>query len=118
MTYLFIDEAHNITDESRGVLLHLTIDKLMEDSFPQVIISMPSASYQDSFSTVFEDLEFTKEITSISPVAKILMEVKPVGRNLVIERFNTQDSITIPKGFKDKHISQILLQSLAEVTAI
>ncbi|TVU85040.1 DEAD/DEAH box helicase [Pseudoalteromonas neustonica] len=108
--YLFIDEAHNITDESRGVLLHLTIDKLMEDSFPQVIISMPSASYQDSFSTVFEDLEFTKEITSISPVAKILMEVKPVGRNLVIERFNTQDSITIPKGFKDKHLSDIALK--------
>jgi replicative superfamily II helicase len=28
--YLFIDEAHNITDDSRGVLLHLTIEKLLE----------------------------------------------------------------------------------------
>ena len=108
--YLFIDEAHNITDESRGVLLHLTIDKLLEDSFPQVIVSMPSASYQDSFSTVFEDVEFKKEITSFSPVAKILMEVKPVGRNLVIKRLNTADNISIPKGFKKKHLSDIALK--------
>ncbi|EWH08094.1 hypothetical protein DS2_19126 [Catenovulum agarivorans DS-2] len=109
--YLFIDEAHNITDESRGVLLHLTIDKLLETSdYPQVIISMPSASYQDSFSTVFDGVEFTKEITSVSPVAKILMEVRPVGRNLTIQRLNTEDKIEIPKGFNGKHLSDIAIK--------
>lgn len=108
--FLFIDEAHNITDESRGVLLHLTIDKLLEDSFPQVIVSMPSASYQDSFSTVFEDVEFKKEITSFSPVAKIMMEIKPVGRDLVINRLNSDDNIRIPKNFTGKHLANISLR--------
>lgn len=108
--FLFIDEAHNITDESRGVLLHLTIDKLLEDSFPQVIVSMPSASYQDSFSSVFKDVEFKKEITSFSPVAKIMMEIKPVGRDLVINRLNTEDNIRIPKNFTGKHLANISLR--------
>ncbi|XBS69172.1 DEAD/DEAH box helicase [Acerihabitans sp. KWT182] len=58
--YLFIDEAHNITDKSRGVLLHLTIEKIIEDSVPQIIISMPSSNYQNSFSTIFKDVEFKK----------------------------------------------------------
>ena len=108
--FLFIDEAHNITDDSRGVLLHLTIEKLLEDSFPQVIVSMPSASYQDSFSTVFEDVEFKKEITSFSPVAKIIMEVKPEGRDLIIKRFNTGNMLRIKKGFKGTRFSDVVLK--------
>ncbi|MBU2878729.1 MULTISPECIES: DEAD/DEAH box helicase [Aliiglaciecola] len=108
--FLFIDEAHNIADESRGVLLHLTIDKLLENSFPQVIVSMPSASYQDSFSSVFKDVEFKKEITSFSPVAKIMMEVKLVGRELAINRLNTNDSIRIPKNFTGLHLADISLR--------
>ena len=30
--YLFVDEAHNIADKSRGVLLHLTIEKMLEEA--------------------------------------------------------------------------------------
>ncbi|MCW8863589.1 MAG: DEAD/DEAH box helicase [Colwellia sp.] len=108
--FLFIDEAHNITDDSRGVLLHLTIEKLLEDSFPQVIVSMPSANYQDSFSTVFENVDFKKEITAFSPVAKIIIEVKPEGRELVISRFNTNNKLRISKGFTGTKFSDVVIK--------
>lgn len=108
--YLFIDEAHNITDESRGVLLHLTIEKLLEDSLPQIIVSMPSPSYKDSFSTVFEGVEFKKEITPFSPVAKIVMEVKPEGKNLKIKRHNTGSEVSIKKGFTGSKFADIVFK--------
>eukprot|EP00481_Brizalina_sp_1-RS-2013_P002388 TRINITY_DN6259_c0_g1_i1.p1 TRINITY_DN6259_c0_g1~~TRINITY_DN6259_c0_g1_i1.p1 ORF type:complete len:124 (+),score=8.28 TRINITY_DN6259_c0_g1_i1:118-489(+) len=38
------------------------------------------------------------------------MEVKPVGRDLIIRRLNTADNISIPKGFKKKHLSDIALK--------
>ncbi|MGL6311290.1 DEAD/DEAH box helicase [Aeromonas veronii] len=106
--YLFIDEAHNISDKSRGVLLHLTIEKLLEDSFPQVIISMPAENYQDAFSTIFGDIEFKKEITQHSPVSKILISVRPKGTSLVISRHNSENVKIIPKGFKKKNLADIV----------
>jgi len=106
--FLFIDEAHNITDKSRGVLLHLTIEKLLEDSLPQVIISMPSQSYQDSFSTIFRDVSFEKRITQLSPVEKIMMSVVPKGLNLIISRKHSDNSLTIPKNFKGTRPASIV----------
>lgn len=108
--YLFIDEAHNITDESRGVLLHLTIEKLLEDSLPQVIVSMPSPSYQDSFSTVFDGIQFKKEITAFSPVVKIVMDVKPEGRNLNIRRQSSENEMLLKKGFKGSSFADIVFR--------
>lgn len=106
--YFFLDEAHNIADKSRGVLLHLTIEKLLEDSNPQIIISMPSESYQNSFSTIFKDIEFSKEITSNSPVAKVMMSVVPKGRELVISRNSTTNVKHIQKGFTGKKLANIV----------
>ena len=97
--YLFIDEAHNISDDGRGVLLHLTLEKILDDSTPQIIISMPSESYQNAFSAVFNGVEFKKEITRHYPVPKILLSVKMKGRNIEIERFNTSDKAVISKEF-------------------
>ncbi|MEB6540248.1 DEAD/DEAH box helicase [Serratia plymuthica] len=108
--YLFIDEAHNISDESRGVLLHITLEKLLEDSSPQIIIGMPSPQYTNSFSSVFRGVTFTKRITAHSPVSKIVMSVIPKGRNLIIERKGTQDSVTIPKNFNKKNLSDIVVR--------
>ena len=108
--FLFIDEAHNITDESRGVLLHLTIEKLLEDSLPQVIVSMPSAAYQDSFSTIFSDIEFEKEITEFSPVAKIIIDVIPKNTNLIIKRHNSKNELLIKKGFNGKSFVDIVFK--------
>ncbi|MIG41081.1 RNA helicase, partial [Salmonella enterica subsp. enterica] len=107
--YLFIDEAHNISDESRGVLLHITLEKLLEDSAPQIIIGMPSPQYINTFSSVFRGVSFTKEVTAHSPVSKIIMSVKPKGRNLLIERKGTDNSISIPKNFNNKNLSDIVL---------
>lgn len=106
--YLFIDEAHNITDKSRGVLLHLTIEKMLEDSFPQVIVSMPSPSYQDSFTTIFKDIEFKKKLTQHSPVAKIVMSVVPKGKELIISRHNSSNVKHIKKGFTATHLADIV----------
>lgn len=106
--YLFIDEAHNIADNSRGVLLHLTIERMLEDSFPQIIISMPSANYQNAFSTIFKDIEFSKEITQHSPVAKIIMSVVPKGRELHITRQNSTNISRIEKGFKGTNLADIV----------
>lgn len=108
--FLFIDEAHNIADESRGVLLHLTIEKLLEDSLPQVIVSMPSPSYQDSFSTIFNGIEFKKEITAFSPVAKIIIDVKPEGKNLIIKRQNSDNELKIKKGFTGVNFADIVFK--------
>ncbi|WP_299938540.1 DEAD/DEAH box helicase [uncultured Pelagimonas sp.] len=106
--YFFLDEAHNIADKSRGVLLHLTIEKMLDDSNPQIIISMPSASYQNSFSSVFNSIEFKKEITSDSPVSKVIMSIVPKGLNLVVSREGTQDTVTIKKGFVGRDVADIV----------
>lgn len=106
--YLFIDEAHNIADKSRGVLLHLTIERMLEDSYPQIIISMPSPSYQNSFSSIFKDIDFKKQITETSPVSKVIMSVTPKGKNLVISRHNSNNVNSINKGFKDKSLADIV----------
>jgi hypothetical protein len=108
--FLFVDEAHNITDDSRGVLLHLTIEKLLEDSLPQVIVSMPSSAYQNSFSTIFSDIEFEKEITELSPVAKIIIDVIPKSTNLTIKRHNSENELVIKKGFSGKKFVDIVFK--------
>lgn len=106
--YLFIDEAQNITDDSRGVLLHITIEKVLEDSNPQIIISMPSDSYQNSFSTIFKGIDFKKEITRQSPVAKILMTVLPKGMNLEVSLLDQDCSVSFKKGFKGTKFADIV----------
>lgn len=106
--YLFIDEAHNISDKSRGVLLHLTIDRMLEDSNPQVIVSMPSPNYQNAFSSVFRGVNFKHEVTNHSPVAKILISVVPKGRDLVISRYGSAHIKKIPKNFSQKKLSDIV----------
>ncbi|HHF3271066.1 TPA: DEAD/DEAH box helicase [Vibrio diabolicus] len=108
--YLFIDEAHNISDDGRGVLLHLTLEKILDDSSPQIIVSMPSENYQNAFSAVFHGVEFHKEITRHSPVAKILLSVEMKGRNIEIERFNTSDKVIIPKGFTGTALADVVLR--------
>ncbi len=106
--YLFIDEAHNIADKGRGVLLHLTIEKVLEGNFPQVIISMPAQSYQDSFSTIFKDFDFKKALTQRSPVAKIIMSVEPKGRDLLISRHGSNNTTRVRKGFKGRSLEDIV----------
>ena len=106
--YLFIDEAHNISDKSRGVLLHLTLQRLLEDSFPQIIISMPSDEYENAFNSVFNDVEFHKWKTKHSPVAKIVMDVELVGRRIKISRTNKKQSVFIDKKFKGNKIADII----------
>lgn len=106
--YFFLDEAHNIADKSRGVLLHLTIEKMLEDSNPQIIISMPSSSYQNSFTTVFRGIDFTREISDKSPVSKVLMSVVPKGRNLIISRENSKNRVQIQKGFSGTRLANIV----------
>ncbi|WP_412494840.1 DEAD/DEAH box helicase [Vibrio cyclitrophicus] len=108
--YLFIDEAHNISDKSRGVLLHLTLEKLLEDSLPQIIVSMPSESYQNAFTSVFEGIDFHKEITRHSPVAKILMSVKLSGRNIEISRRNTEHIVKIAKNFTGNKLADTVIR--------
>lgn len=108
--YLFIDEAHNISDLSRGVLLHLTIEKLLENSLPQIIISMPSESYQNAFSFIFNEISFHKQITRHSPVAKIIMAVKLVGRNIEVSRYDINYKTKIPKNFVGNNLADIVLR--------
>ncbi len=106
--YLFIDEAHNISDKSRGVLLHLTLQKMLEDSNPQIIISMPSHLYQNSFDSVFEGVQFSKKKTKHSPVAKIIMPVKLKGREIHISRINKENVISIDKDFTGSSLANIV----------
>lgn len=106
--YLFVDEAHNISDKSRGVLLHVTVEKLMEDSLPQIIVGMPSQRYKDAFSEVFKGVDFKKEITCDSPVSKILISVVPKGRSLVLSRWGGDDKISVSKNFTGRKLADIV----------
>ncbi len=108
--YLFIDEAHNISDNSRGVLLHITIEQLLSSSTPKIIISMPSSNYQNSFSSIFRRIEFKRNITLRSPVQKIIMSLTPKGRNIIVERLNSDNTKTIAKGFKGARLAEIVLR--------
>ena len=109
--YLFIDEAHNISDKSRGVLLHLTLQKVLEGSNPQIIISMPSPRYQNAFDSVFEGVQFTKKSTKHSPVAKIIMSVVLKGRKIQVSRVNRENVvISIDKRFKGRKLADIAYQ--------
>lgn len=108
--YLFIDEAHNISDKSRGVLLHITIEKMLEDSYPQLVISMPSTSYQNAFYSIFKDVDFKKKLTEESPVSKMIMTVEPKGTRLIISRKNSNNSIRIKKGFTKKKLADIVVK--------
>lgn len=71
---------------------------------------MPAENYQDAFSTIFGEIEFKKEITNHSPVSKILISVMPKGKSLVISRHNSNNVKTIPKGFKDKNLADIVFK--------
>ncbi|GAB5458318.1 MAG: DEAD/DEAH box helicase [Henriciella sp.] len=108
--YFFLDEAHNIADQSRGVLLHITIEKLLENSAPQIIVSMPSDRYQNSFATIFDGIEFKKQITSSSPVSKIIMSVVPKGRSLSISKYGSDREILLPKNFLGKNLADIVFR--------
>jgi hypothetical protein len=103
--YLFVDEAHNISDKNRGVLLHLTLQKMLEGSNPQIIISMPSQQYQNAFDSVFDGVRFEKQITEHTPVAKIIMPVELKGRKIQITRINNNNSVSINKGFTGRKLS-------------
>ncbi len=106
--YLFVDEAHNISDKSRGVLLHMTLQKILEGSNPQIVVSMPSQRYQNAFDSVFDGVEFEKKKTKHSPVAKIIMPVSFKGKNIHISRIGSDRKISIPKGFKDKKLQDVV----------
>lgn len=106
--YLFVDEAHNISDKSRGVLLHLTLQKMLEDSNPQIIISMPSQQYQNAFDSVFKGVHFAKKITKHSPVAKIIMDVVLKGREIHISRINKNNVVSIDKKFQGGKLADIV----------
>jgi len=106
--YLFIDEAHNISDKSRGVLLHLTLQKVLEGSYPQIIISMPSPLYQDAFGSVFEGVEFKKNLTKHSPVAKIIIQVELKGREIQLSRIKRENIVSIDKGFTGRKLANIV----------
>lgn len=108
--YLFIDEAHNISDKNRGVLLHLTLQKMLEDSYPQIIISMPSQLYLNAFDSVFGGVQFAKEKTKHSPVAKIIMPVVLRGRKIHISRINSEKVVSIDKEFIGDNFADIVYQ--------
>lgn len=106
--YLFVDEAHNISDKSRGVLLHMTLEKLLEDSSPQIIISMPSSKYLNAFDSVFKNTQFTTRKTNHSPVAKIFIEVAFRRQNIVLTKMNSRHTAIIEKGFIGTKFANII----------
>jgi hypothetical protein len=106
--YLFVDEAHNISDQSRGVLLHLTLQKMLEDSNPQIIISMPSEGYQNAYDSVFEGVNFKKKTTKHSPVAKIIIDVKLRDRFIELSRVSKPELVTINKNFTGRNLADIV----------
>ncbi|MBU1042093.1 MAG: DEAD/DEAH box helicase [Proteobacteria bacterium] len=105
--YLFVDEAQNISDNSRGVLLHMTLQKLLESGEPQIIISMPSQQYLNAFGSIFSGTEFVKMTTEHSPVAKIIINTRIRGRKIVLSKLKSKFSTTIEKKFINRNIADV-----------
>ena len=106
--YLFVDEAHNISDKSRGVLLHMTLQKVIEGGDPQIIISMPSKRYLNAFNSIFRDINFSKRTTNSSPVSKILIKTKLINKNIILSHYKTESQVVIPKNFTGNKLSNIV----------
>ncbi|BDQ36159.1 DEAD/DEAH box helicase [Pseudodesulfovibrio nedwellii] len=105
--FLFVDEAHNISDKSRGVLLHMTLQKVLEGGEPQIIISMPSQRYLKAFNSIFDEIEFSERTTKRSPVAKILINTKLVNRDIILSHYKSESQVVIPKNFAGDKLGSI-----------
>ena len=106
--YLFVDEAQNISDQSRGVLLHMTLQKLLENGEPQIIISMPSQQYLNAFRSIFSSTDFVKNTTIHSPVAKIVINTKLQGSKIVLSKLNSNCTTSIAKQFKNADLADLV----------
>lgn len=108
LDYLFIDEAHNISDNSRGALLHITIEKILETRTPQIIISTPSERYINAFSSIFDHESVVRQTTPLSPVSKIFIKVKLAGRNMEFSQPDSPKPIVIKKPFSGRELADIV----------
>lgn len=106
--YLFIDEAHNISDSSRGALLHLTIEKLLELRTPQVIASTPSKKYINAFGSILGDIQPKKESTAHAPVTQIHIDVKFIRKKIILSLPEDNISVAIDKPFNGTRIEDIV----------
>lgn len=80
--YIVIDEAQNIAEGSRGVLLHIVLSRVISKGPVQLIFSTPSMNYQDTFNSLSDSNDICT--TNHSPVSKNYIFVKCQARNLVL----------------------------------
>jgi len=97
--YIVIDEAQNIAEGSRGVLLHIVLSRVISKGPVQLIFSTPSINYQNTFNSL---LDGTDNIctTKHSPVSKNYIFVKCQARDLVLRTKKPEIEIRIPKNFR------------------
>jgi hypothetical protein len=95
--YIVIDEAQNIAEGSRGVLLHIVLSNVISRGPVQLIFSTPSINYQDTFNSLLGSNNICT--TNHSPVSKNYIFVKCQARDLVLHTKEPEIEIRIPKNF-------------------
>lgn len=107
--YVVIDEAQNIAGDSRGVLLHIALSRIMERGRLQLVFSTPSEDYRDAFTSLLGEARSILH-TEQSPVAKNIIEVRCKGRQLVLRTSNPEAEVSVPKGFTGVDLESIVLR--------
>lgn len=107
--YVVIDEAQNIAGDSRGVLLHIALSRIMERGRLQLVFSTPSEDYRDAFSSLLGEAQLILH-SEQSPVSKNIIEVRCRGQQLVLRSLNPEAEVSVRKGFNGSELENIVIR--------
>ncbi len=106
-TYIVVDEAQNIANDSRGVLLHIALARVMERGRVQLVFSTPSEDYKGAFASLLAPGGAILS-TAHSPVGKNIIEVGCVGRHIVLKSTYPPAEVRVPKRFTGTGIPDMI----------
>lgn len=106
--HIVVDEAQNIAEGNRGVLLHIVLSDVVERGPVQLIFSTPSKNYRNTFDLLLENSDTQRCTTERSPVSKNEIFVSCSRKELVLTTQNPEIEIRIPKGFTEKDYYKIV----------
>ncbi len=105
--YVVVDEAQNIASDSRGVLLHIALTRVMDRGPVRLVFSTPSEDYRESFVSVLARDPKILE-TPHSPVGKNIIEVGCAGRHIFLKSKYPPAEVRVPKRFTGTAIADII----------
>lgn len=107
-SYMVVDEAHNIAEGSRGVLLHIVLSQVIQRGHVQLVFSTPASDFQNTFDPFLGKDDSRPCKTERSPVSKNFIYIKCSGNKLILRSASPAVEIRIPKKFTGEEYAQIV----------